>query len=446
MVLTGADGIISAVSPSLEAMTGRSRTEAIGSPLALLLHSGQPSGLNTNLMPALQAGEMTVAYQHLADNLGGSVWLLTVSVGISEGTLLVGFPPSHEKAQRTAERLYRLTTDVERSALEAGQSREAATALGAEKLDAQLADMGNGSYAEWIQSVLQAEVDDRPTLAGSPQGGPMDYVWDRALDLHTIVAKQQAGQTKLFEASQVMASAAQSAENQAEPMDQTGAQVVAAASQHQGGSATLLTAGHRVSAGAQDSALRVRALQQVVERTQTLMAAQRFMLAGTLVLTEAVFAALRPACLASGASGRVLPDAAYPPAVKTRPGDRELEFVAPLVAALRELAPRLSMGTARIQAGLNRITKEAIEAAGQLRTFDSSLASWRLLSQRFGLPTWLVPDDLDPQGAAARLDGLVDLARAALGRGGFTDPTPISEAAAQVSRALRQVAGPFRRG
>jgi hypothetical protein len=107
---------------------------------------------------------------------------------------------------------------------------------------------------------------------------------------------------------------------------------------------------------------------------------------------------------------------------------------------LHTLAPPLAMGSARVTANLTRLAHEATETAGQVRMLQTTLTSWQLLAKRFDLPESLIPQDLDAGQAAAQLDGVRDLARAAVSLNS-TDAGGFSEATAGVSRALRYAPG-----
>jgi len=428
MVLTDADGVITALCPGLESLTGRSGTEVIGSPLAMLLHPEQPTGLATWLSNELTAGLMAASYQHLANRHGGSIWLLSVACAWHSGTLHVGFVPHLEDRQLQAQRMYRTATEAERRALEAGLSRDAATTLGAQSLEKSLNELGFGDYADLVFSALPTEVSSRPQVAAVTEGR-LAPVWNLASRLHQLLHEARERYNKLYEASQVMVATAGAIEQQAEPMNQAAGQAVSSAVAQVGATATLLTAAHRMRAAAGETTVKLRTLTNGVLRAHGLIIGQRRALAGLTIVSEAVLEALRLAPVETEPVDTEVSGADRPPL--------DPQFYEALAASLIAQLQSFAMETARTGAALTRLTKEAIEAAGQLRQFDSSVASWRLLVSRFELDGWLWPSDLDIETTASQIDGLRDLARDASGRVGVHDAAAIAEAAAVAGRALR---------
>jgi hypothetical protein len=126
------------------------------------------------------------------------------------------------------------------------------------------------------------------------------------------------------------------------------------------------------------------------------------------------------------------------------PTPQDLALLPAMVGAVRAQGPSLAMGSARVTAGLARMAKEATETAGQARALGSTLASWRLLATRFSVPASLLPADIDADGQADRLDGMRDLARAAMAKTGGLDSAAYADATAAVSRALRLTPAPYR--
>ncbi|MCL1898663.1 MAG: PAS domain-containing protein [Micrococcales bacterium] len=423
MVLTDADGVIEALCPSLEALIGRSATEVTGSPLALLLHPQQPTGLAIWLQDTLESSGMAASFQHLANRHGASLWQVSLAVKWPGGVMHIGFPPSQPAFRLQAERIYRAAADSERRALEAGLSRDAATALGAESIGQHLADLGFSSFSELEAVFLPAEAANHPAANPVPPDGVQSSVWEAAFRLHTLLIEASGRYEKLHEAARLMAGAAQSVQVQGEPMAHASTLAIQAAAEREVASATLLTAAHRMRAAASDATVKLMALASSAGRAQELVAEQRAALAGATMLSEAVLETLQRSRLDNTAPvGSKQPDA---------------RFLEPLMATLESHLPRLSMGAARIGATMARLTKEAIETAGQLRAFGSSLASWRLLASRFGLPTWLWPEEIDPETTASQIDGLRDLARGASSRVGVPAAAAASEAVASLNRALR---------
>jgi len=428
MVLTDAEGVIIALCPGLESLTGRSATEVVGSPLAMLLHPEQPTGLATWLSAELTAGLMAASYQHLANRHGGSVWLMSLACTWPSGTVHVGFVPHLEDRQLQAQRMYRTATEAERRALEAGLSRDAATTLGAQSLLKSLNELGFADYADLVFSALPTEVAGRPQVTGQVEGR-LAPVWELAIRLHQLLGEARDRYNKLYEASQVMVAAAQTIEEQAEPMNQAAGQAVSSAVEQEGATATLLTAAHRMRAAAGEATVKLRTLTNGVLRAHGLIIGQRRALAGLAVVSEAVLEALRLA-LVDDQLAETEASSAGKPTLDPR-------FYEALAASLIAQLQTFAMETARTGAALTRLTKEAIEAAGQLRHFASSVESWRLLVSRFELDGWLWPSDLDINTTAGQIDGLRDLARDASGRVGVLDAAAIAEAAAVAGRALR---------
>jgi hypothetical protein len=423
VVLTDLAGTIAAVSHTMQHATGRSHLETVGSPLTVLQHPDLPAAVIAELTLTLRTEPLACAYIQFADKRGASLWLVTVAIPVAGGMVLLGFPPTQASYLRDIERIYRVAADAERTNLEAGLSRDAATATGADRLDQQLRTLGFAGFKDLMRTVLPAEAAGLYTPVQPNESTALDGVWTACYNLHQLITQQLAAADKLFEISQVMVSAAEDLRDQADPMDQAARQVVKAASTHGAGSATLLTAAHRLSSSAQAVGIQLMALTGAVERTQRLVLDQRLALAGAKTACEVLFDIL----------GRVGPEGVDEA--------NDLTLLAPVAGAVDTLSPALSMGAARVQAALTRLAKDSSELAGQVRGFGSSAASWQLLAGRFGLPAWLLPQDLDPQGAAARLDGIRDLARGTTARPSSTQIGAVSDAVSRLNRSLRWVHG-----
>jgi len=432
MVLTDPDGVITALCPNCEALTGRSATEVIGSPLALLLHPEQPTGLASWLTGELAAGSMATSYQHLANRHGGSIWQMSLACAWPGGALHLGFAPRLEDRQLQAQRMYRTATEAERRALEAGLSRDAATNIGTQSLQENLSQEGFGDYGDLVFSALPTEVSSRPEPA-KQLDGPLAPVWALALRLHHLLREAREKYDKLYETSQVMVSGAKAVQDQVEPVNQAADQAVEFAAEREGAAATLMTAAHRLRAAAGDGTVKLRTLANGVLRAHGLIIGQRRALAGLAILSHAVLDTLRQATALDALSD----EAALPTPARGQRPYLDPSFYEALAASLSVQMQSLAMETARTQAALTRLTKEAIEAAGQLRLFASALTSWRLLASRFELDAWLLPSDLDFDTTASQIDGLRDLARDTSSRVGVLDAAAIAEAAAAVGRALR---------
>ncbi|MDR1118486.1 MAG: hypothetical protein LBL01_04220, partial [Bifidobacteriaceae bacterium] len=289
---------------------------------------------------------------------------------------------------------------------------------GAAAITDSLAALGFKTFDDLLRQALAAETPIPARLPPAPTDPALTGVWGSAVNVDRHLERQQTAYAKLMDVSTQLVVAAAGLLEQLEPMEE-GANQIMGAARTLSGSATPLTAAHRVRASVEQTGIRFRALNLGVGRSRELVATQGLLLATARQMGRAVLETLSLA-------GEL--------------GQRDLGLVVPLAGALHTLAPPLAMGTARVTANLTRLAREATEAAGQVRMLDTTLTSWDLLATRFSLPDSLIPGDLDAKGSALGLDGMRDLARGAIAQTG-TDAGAFSEAAAGVARALRYAPG-----
>jgi hypothetical protein len=415
--VTDSSGAVIGANQELRRITGRQPGQILGGPWGALLAQTMPLGLRRLISARLDRVVYSGAYVRFVGADGADAgWHILVEVAANGTRVCVATPaalPGAALAQLYADAVAR-----EAAATTGGASLDNAAKGGAETIVAGLPRLGYASYDELLRHAVPAEAPIAGELPAAPLDQALTGVWSAALGVDRIVERQQRSTAKLMEVSALLVRAAQDLMDQLEPMDEAARQIMAAA-RTVAGSATPLTAAHRVRTSVEQTEIRFRALALGVSRAQELVSTQRLGLAVARQMDRAVLGTL---------------------ALAKDLGARDLGLVVPLVGALHTLAPPLAMGTARVGANLSRLAREATEAAGQVRMLDTTLTSWELLAKRFDLPEALVPADLEAKGAALKLDGMRDLGRGAITQTG-TDAAAFSEAAAGVARALRYAPG-----
>jgi hypothetical protein len=416
--VTDSSGLVIGANQALEQITGRQPEQILGGPWGALLDPSAPLGLRRLINARLDRLSYSGAYLRLAGPAEPSAWHLLVEVASNETRLGVAQAALAEPATRELASIYAQAASAEAAAAATGAALDDAAKKGADGIVQGLAGLGFATYDEFLRSAVTAEAAAGPELPAEPSDPALTSVWASAVNVDRHLERQQAAYAKLMEVSALLVGAAGDLVGQLEPMDEAAGQIMGAA-RTLSASATPLTAAHRVQTSVDQTGIRLRALALGVKRSQELIATQRLLLGIGRRVGRAVLETLSQ-------SGEL--------------GPRDLGLVVPLVGALHAIAPPLAMGAARVSANLARLARESTEAAGRVRMLDTTLTSWELLAKRFNLPESLIPGDLDAKGAALKLDGMRDLARAATAQTG-TDAGAFSQAAAGVARALRYAPG-----
>jgi aerotaxis receptor len=416
--VTDSTGAVIGANRAIEQAAGLQAEQILGGPWGALLDPSAPLGLRQLINSRLERWSYSGAYLQFAGADQPSRWRLLVEVA-SNGTRVGVAEPAHaERATKQLVSIYSAASAAEAASAQSGATLDTVAGHGAEAIAAGLAGLGFQTYDDFLRSAVPAEVPVARALPAEPPDAALTGVWGSAAGVDRHLERQQASYAKLMEVSALLVGATRDLMAQIEPMEEAARQIMSAA-RTLSGSATPLTAAHRVRTSVEQAGIRFRALSLGVKRSQELVATQRLLLAIARRVGRAVLATLSQSA---------------------ELGQRDLGLVVPLVGALHTVAPPLAMGAARVSANLARLAREATEAAGQVRMLDTTLTSWDLLAQRFDLPGSLIPGDLDAKAAAARLDGMRDLARGAIAQPG-TDAGAFSEAAAGVARALRYAPG-----
>ncbi|MDR1186001.1 MAG: PAS domain-containing protein [Bifidobacteriaceae bacterium] len=416
--VTDSSGAIIGANASLEAATGLQAQQMLGGPASALLAPAIPLGLTNLINSGLDRDSHTGAYIQFTDAPPGSDWYLIAAVATGGTRVSVAAASSQDRATEQLASVYAAARARESAATAAGSSLDRAAVIGAEEITRRLEPLGFAAYADLLRAAFPAEVPAAQPVFDQPADQALASVWTAALAADRQLERLQIAHARLLDVAKALIQSATGLLDQNEPMDEAAAQVMGAA-RSLSGSATPLTAAHRIQTAVQQTAIRFKALVLGVERARDLVLGQRLLLATARRFNRAILQTL---------------------AASDELGSKDLGLVVPLVGALHTLAPPLAMGSARVSANLTRLAREATEAAGQVRMLDTTLMSWELLAKRFDLPSSLIPGDLDAKGAAAQLDSLRDLARGAIARTG-ADATAFSEAAAGIARALRYAPG-----
>ncbi|MDR2114375.1 MAG: PAS domain-containing protein [Bifidobacteriaceae bacterium] len=416
--VTDTSGLVIGINQEFARVTGRQPQQVLGGPWGALLDQATPLGLQRLVGTGMGRTTYTGAYVRFATGSGPSPWYLLVMVVTTGAQVYVATRANAERATQELGSLYASALAREEAATAAGASLDNAAATGEAAILASLATLGFKDYSDLLRAALPAEVPAVGHLPAEPTDPTLTSVWASALGVDRHLERQQDGYLKLSKTSNLLVKGAADLIEQIEPMEEAATQIMAAA-RTLSGSATPLTAAHRVSTSVEQSGIRFRALTLGVNRAQELVSTHRMLLAVARLVDRATLETL---------------------SYSNQLGQADLGLVVPLVGALHTLAPPLAMGSARVTANLTRLSREATEAAGQVRMLDTTLTSWQLLAKRFDLPDSLIPGDLDAKGAALKLDGIRDLARGAITQSG-PDAAAFSEAAAGVARALRYAPG-----
>jgi PAS domain-containing protein len=415
---TDLTGSILGVNHQVEQITGQGEAHLVGGPLEALFDSSVPLGVIKLTQTELATGAFTGTYLKFASQTEPNPWYLAVAANTGEARVWVAGQAAPNCPPAQLPSLFNAARTAEQGAIANGVSLESAAGHGARFLANGLGALDSPVYQSLLLTGLNEPPGTEPLPLTEPTDAALASVWSSATGALERIERQQAAHAKLRDIARLLVQAASDLIYQIEPMDEAATQIMEAA-QALAGSATPLTAAHRVGAAVEQTGIRLRALQLGVDRSRELIANQCLLLDVANRLCTAVLQTL-------SASDRL--------------GQRDLGLVVPLAGGLHTLAPPLAMGTARVTANLSRLSREATEAAGQVRMLDTTLTSWELLAGRFDLPAALIPDDLDATGAALKLDGMRDLARGAVQQAG-ADAGAYSAAAAGVTRALRYAPG-----
>jgi hypothetical protein len=416
--VTDSAGAVIGVNSAAEAATGLKSPSLLGGPASALLAADTPLGVPSLINSGLDRSSCTGAYIKLAGPDGARHWRLALAVATAGTRVYVAAPSSQDRATQRLSAIYAAARAREEATTAAGSSLDKATAAGVEEILTRLRGLGFATYDALLRSALPAEVPPTRPLPEPPDDAALASVWAAAVAADRQVERLQLARAKLLDVAKLLILGSGELLEQVEPMAEGAGQVMGAA-RSLSGSATPLTAAHRIGAAVEQTGIRLRALALGVERSEELVSNQRMLLGIARQIDRALLDTL-------SASSQL--------------GPLDLGLVVPLAGALHTLAPPLAMGTARVAANLARLAREATEAAGQVRMLDTTLTSWELLAQRFDLPASLIPADLDAKAAAAKLDAMRDLARDGVTQTG-AGQAAFSEAAAGLARALRYAPG-----
>jgi hypothetical protein len=415
--VTDSVGAVIGANSALVGRTGLAPQQILGGSTAALLAPSIPAAVTRLVADGLDRNSHAAAYVRFAGPPAADDWHLLLAVSSAGTRVHLAAPSSQNRATDQLAAIYAAALARE-AAVEDGASRDKAAAAGVDEILRRLRSLGFASYADLLRAALPAEVAPAQTLPPPPADPALASVWSAAEAADRQVERLQLSHAKLLDTAKSLILGADQLLEQVEPMEEAAGQVMSAA-RSLGGSAIPLTAAHRILTAVEQTAIRFRALSLGVERSRELISNQRLLLAIARQVDRAVLETL------SESNGL---------------GPQDLGLVVPLVGALHTLAPPLAMGTAREAANLTRLSREATEAAGQVRMLDTTLTSWELLAARFDLPSSLIPADLDAKAAAAGLDAIRDQARAATALTGAGSAS-FSEAAAGLARALRYAPG-----
>jgi PAS domain S-box-containing protein len=412
VVVTDPSGVILAVSATAETVTGRSRRHLVGSRRSVLAHPDTPLGLYLHIERELAEAQTSGGYVSFAQANGRGTWLAVAEVNTATTRVMVGVAPMRQDYLQTLEPLYERATATEQAAVAGGASLQAAAALGAETLDQSIRELGFSGYRDLTNTAIPAEALTRQAGYPPVTEGPLAPVWQGVEELAAQLDWQTAAQERLFELSTLLVLGAEDLAVRGDSLSEAAA-ITADGARRAGAVVSALTSASRVASSCEGAAVALGALTLGAERCQSLVLEQRSLLATARLVTQATME------------------------VVSR--ERDLELLPWLAAALGGLGPGLSMGSARIGAGLTRLAREATDAAGQARVLAGAVASWELLAARLDLPGAQLPFDAEVGTLGDGLDGLRDMARGAQERAREVDPSSYVDAVADLTRILRRL-------
>jgi aerotaxis receptor len=423
-MLCDAEGTIQGANAAAERLSGFSRLELVGAPLSMITDGSMPMGVERLVQDHLSLRRPTGAYVKRVSKDADPYWLFEIWVPYADYVVIVGFPPTQNDYLREIRRIYSDARTLEQTLLLEGASATTAQSRGAELMERNLIELGFADYSDLLRTVIPVESTemgahfplDLRALAVPP--GAYRAGVDAVLTLDSTLSAHRDADERLFEISAALVSAAEGLLNLVELMREAAQNTLMASQQVAGATTMPLTVAHRIRAGAEESAVRIRALTSQTDSAQSLILDLRMRLAIAQLLTQVM----------GDFMARLLVDP------ETSDDLSALPF---LLGGLDEGTPAASMLSARISASLSQVARDSSDTAGRVRSFASVLASWHLLVPRFDLPTGLIPDDLNMDDAATRLDGMRDIARGSEERGNQFDPAMISEPSGKLMGALR---------
>lgn len=157
-------GVIRAGNSVFVRVSHYSLEELIGSPHSLVRHPDMPAGAYRLMWDRLLAGRPMGAYVKNLAKDGSHYWVFATVTPLGDGFLSVRMAP-RTTLQAAAEQLYVEVRAAEREAADVhGLDRRAVGALGAERIEAGLRQLGFADYDEFLLAALPAEIAARGRL------------------------------------------------------------------------------------------------------------------------------------------------------------------------------------------------------------------------------------------------------------------------------------------
>lgn len=154
-------GVIRSGNSVFVRVSGFSLTELIGSPHNIVRHPDMPAGVFRLLWSRLLAGRPAGAYVKNLTKNGDHYWVFATITPSGDGFLSVRIAPRARLFEKI-KHVYADVLEAERDATErGGASRREAAAVGMERLERELGELGFDSYDDFLTEALTTEVAAR---------------------------------------------------------------------------------------------------------------------------------------------------------------------------------------------------------------------------------------------------------------------------------------------
>ena len=167
--------------------------ELVGAPHNIIRHPAMPGGAFRVVWRMLQEGRSTCAYVLNLAGDGSAYWAFATLAPIGDHYISVRSSPCQDEVREPLQEVYARVRAIEVEARENGKSAAQAAEIGEQALLAELAELGFGSYEDFLRVVVPAEVAARqlkskgiPEPAGAT--GVLKRLNEHAVKIHRQVS------------------------------------------------------------------------------------------------------------------------------------------------------------------------------------------------------------------------------------------------------------------
>lgn len=405
--MTDGAGVITAVNSVFGRLSGFGREDLLGAPHNIIRHPDMPGGVFRLMWDTLADGRPFAGYVRNLARDGAAYDVFATVTPVDGGFLSVRTAASDGELRERVHGLYGAVLAHEQAERASGASAADAAVSGAQEILRLLATEGFGSYDEFAQTVMPAEVMARATAAGPvvrpAGGGPAGEVLDAALEVAQALGDTLVWLDELAELAEALRVAAESARETAADL-------------------------WSVTELAREASVPVASSAPVLVRTSEAMSRIAADLVANLLGLATDLAEVRAAVVGQRfgiALARLHDDTVILFAREVLVGEAPAADLRHVPALCRVLCDDMDALTRTTRSRLRAVREASELACDQLARFQTFLSTWRLQVPRFGVSAELGPHVGPVDGhlgtGRTRIAALRELAERCVAGGGPVD-------------------------